>query len=133
MKADLDAAFKSAAADALRANTESFLALAGQQLGGQTKEARQTLEAKELAIKNLIDPLDKALKSLDEQTRAMEKERSGAYGEVKTLVEAMQKTIPASLDAGLSMACAEASGIHRRIPGHRRAVVIGDLGQPGTR
>jgi DNA recombination protein RmuC len=99
MKADLDTAFKSAAADALRANTESFLTLAGQQLGGQTQEARQTLEAKELAIKKLIDPLDKALKSLDEQTRAMEKERSGAYGEVKTLVEAMQKTIPASLDA----------------------------------
>ena len=99
MKADLDAAFKSAAADALRANTESFLTLAGQQLGGQTQEAKQTLEAKELAIKNLIDPLDKALKSLDAQTRAMEKERSGAYGEVKTLVAAMQKTIPASLDA----------------------------------
>jgi len=99
MKADLDAAFKSAAADALRANTESFLVLAGQQLGGKTQEAKQTLEAKELAIKNLIEPLDKALKSLDEQTRAMEKERSGAYGEVKSLVQAMQNTIPASLDA----------------------------------
>lgn len=99
MKADLDAAFKSAAADALRANTQSFLALAKQELGGQTQEAKQTLEAKELAIKNLVDPLGVALKSLDEQTRTMEKERSGAYTEVKTLVETMQKTIPASLDA----------------------------------
>lgn len=99
MKADLDSAFKGAAADALRANTESFLALAKQQLGGQTREAEQTLEAKELAIKNMLDPLGVALKSLDEQTRAMETNRSGAYSEVKTLVETMQKSIPASLDA----------------------------------
>jgi DNA recombination protein RmuC len=99
MKADLDTAFKSAAADALRANTESFLALARQQLGGQTQEARQTLEAKELAIKNLLDPLGATLKSLDEQTRAMEVARSGAYAKVETLVETMQSTIPKSLDA----------------------------------
>ena len=72
MKADLDTAFKGAAADALRANTESFLDLAKQQLGGQTNEAKLTLEAKELAIKNLLDPLGTALKSLDEQTREME-------------------------------------------------------------
>jgi DNA recombination protein RmuC len=99
MKADLDSAFKGAAADALRANTESFLALAKQQLGGQTREAERTLEAKELAIKTMLDPLGVALKSLDEQTRAMETNRSGAYSEVKTLVETMQKSIPASLDA----------------------------------
>lgn len=97
MKADLDAAFKSAAADALRNNTESFLALAKQELGGQTQEAKQTLEAKEAAIKNMLDPLDKTLKSLDEQTRAMEKERTGAYSEIKTLVEGIGKDIPESL------------------------------------
>lgn len=99
MKTELDAAFKGAAADALRANTESFLALARQQLGGQAQEAKQTLDAKELAIKNLIDPLGVALKSLDEHTRAMEAARTGAYSEVKALVESMQKTIPTSLDA----------------------------------
>ena len=47
----------------------------------------------------MLDPLGAALKSLDEQTRAMEAQRSGAYSEVKTLVETMQNTIPASLDA----------------------------------
>jgi DNA recombination protein RmuC len=99
MKADLDAAFKGAAADALRANTESFLALAKQQLGGQTREAELTLEAKELAIKNLVDPLGAALKALDEQARAMETLRSGAYSKVETLVDGLQKTIPASLEA----------------------------------
>ena len=99
MKADLDSAFKAAAADALRSNTESFLALAKQQLGGQANEAKLTLEAKELAIKGMLDPMEKALKSLDAQAREMEKTRSGAYSEVKTLVEQMQKSIPASLAA----------------------------------
>ncbi len=99
MKADLDTAFKSAAADALRANTESFLVLAKQELGGQTREARLTFEAKELAIKNLIDPLGTTLKSLDEQTRAMETARSGAYAKVESLVGNLQQSIPASLDA----------------------------------
>jgi DNA recombination protein RmuC len=97
MKADLDAAFKGAAADALRANTQSFLALAKQELGGQTQDAKKVLDAKELAIKNLLDPLGAALKSLDEQTRAMEKERSGAYGEIKAMVEGIGKEIPESL------------------------------------
>ena len=99
MKADLDAAFKSAAADALRANTQSFIALAKQELGGQAQQAKQTLDAKELAIKNLVDPLGAALKSLDEQTRAMEAARSGAYAKVETLVGNLQQSIPASLDA----------------------------------
>jgi len=99
MKADLDAAFKGAAADALRANTQSFLALARQELGGQAREAKQTLEAKELAIKNLVDPLGVALGKLDEQTRAMEVARSGAYSDVKAMVNTMQNSIPASLDA----------------------------------
>lgn len=99
MKADLDTAFKGAASDALRANTQSFLTLAKQELGGQTNEAKLVLEAKELAIKNMLDPVDKALKSLDEQARAMEVQRSGAYAKVESLIEGMQKSIPASLDS----------------------------------
>jgi len=66
MKADLDSAFKGAAADALRANTQSFLALAKQELGAQKEDAQQALTAKELAIKNLLDPLGAVLRSLDE-------------------------------------------------------------------
>jgi DNA recombination protein RmuC len=57
------------------------------------------LEVRERAIKNLLDPLGAALKSLDEQAREMESKRSGAYSKVETLVENMQKSIPASLDA----------------------------------
>lgn len=99
MQADMEKAFGDLAAKALSANNQSFLTLAKQELEGQTKDAKQTLEAKELAIKTMLDPLGAALKNLDEQARAMEVKRSGAYSEVKTLVEAMQSSIPASLDA----------------------------------
>ncbi len=99
MKTDLDTAFKGAAADALRANTQSFLSLAKQELGGQTQEAKQTLETKEKAIRALLQPLEGTLRQLDEQTRAMEVARAGAYGEIKNMVEGISKNIPASLDA----------------------------------
>lgn len=97
MKTDLDAAFKGAAADALRANTQSFLALAKQELGGQAQDAKKVLEAKEVAIKNLLDPLEKTLTSLDVKTREMEKSRAEAYGEIRALVQGIGKEIPESL------------------------------------
>ncbi len=99
MKAEIETAFGDLAAKALNANNQSFLTLAKLELSGQTNEAKLTLDAKELAIKNLVDPLGAALKALDEQARAMETSRSGAYSEVKTLVENMQNSIPASLTA----------------------------------
>ncbi|MGA2276549.1 MAG: DNA recombination protein RmuC [Terracidiphilus sp.] len=99
MKGEIETAFGDLSARALSANNKSFLDLAKLELGGQTSEAKLTLEAKELAIKKLIDPLDAALKALEAQAREMETRRAGAYSEVKTLVESMQKSIPASLDA----------------------------------
>jgi DNA recombination protein RmuC len=99
MKADLDSAFKGAAADALRANTQSFLALAKQELGGQANDAKANLEARENAIKTLLQPLETTLKMLDDQTRAMETVRSGAYSEIRTLVEGIGKSIPESLNS----------------------------------
>ncbi len=98
MKADLDAAFKGAAADALRANTQSFLTLAKQELGVQHTAAEQTLNQKEDSIKNLLEPLANVLKSLDEQTRSMEIARAGAYERIKTLVEQFGREIPDSLN-----------------------------------
>ncbi len=99
MQVDIEKAFGDLAAKALSANNQSFLTLAKQELGGQNIVAKQTLEAKEQAIKNLLDPLGAALKSLHEQAHQMEAQRSGAYAKVETLVENIQKTIPASLDA----------------------------------
>src|ERR1039457_4298638 len=99
MQADIDKTFGDLAARALSANNQSFLTLAKQELGGQNAAAKQALDAKETAIKNLLDPLGTALKSLDAQAREMEIKRAGAYFEVKTLVENIQNSIPASLEA----------------------------------
>ena len=99
MRADLDTAFKGAAADALLANTQSFLALAKQELGGQTRDAKQTLEVKEQAINDLLKPLQESLKQLDEKTRAMEEKRSSAYASVETMIEHILSTIPQSVEA----------------------------------
>lgn len=99
MKADLDTTFGDIASKALRNNNQSFLDLAKEKLGGQSEEAKHSLDAKELAIKNLLEPLGAALKNLGEQAREMEEKRSGAYSEVKTLVENIQGSIPASLEA----------------------------------
>lgn len=98
MQADLEKAFGDLAAKALSANNQSFLTLAKQELGGQTNEAKLILDAKELAIKKLLDPLDVTLKNLNEQARAMEMARAGAYSEVKAMVQNMQQSIPVSLD-----------------------------------
>jgi DNA recombination protein RmuC len=99
MKADVDKVFSDVASRALRDNNASFLQLAEQKLGAQANEAQQTLATKETAIKNMLDPLNETLGKLDAQARAMETARSGAYSKVETLIDTMQKTIPASLDA----------------------------------
>jgi len=69
MQADLEKAFGDLAAKALSANNQSFLTLAKQELGGQSNAAKQTLEAKELAIKNMLDPLGAALKASTRRLR----------------------------------------------------------------
>ncbi|MDR3724692.1 MAG: DNA recombination protein RmuC [Terracidiphilus sp.] len=99
MTADIERLFGDIASRALRNNTQSFLDLAKQELGAQNQAAKQTLEARETAIKNLIDPLGQTLKSLDTKTQEMEKARAGAYGELRTLVDSLGKSIPEELNS----------------------------------
>jgi DNA recombination protein RmuC len=99
MKTDLETAFKGAAADVLQANSKSFLTLAKQELTNQAQEAKQTLEQREAAFKSLLAPLNESLTKLDAQTREMEKERAGAYTEIKTLVEGIGREIPETLSS----------------------------------
>lgn len=98
MQGDLEKAFGDLAAKALNANNQSFLTLAKRELGGQNQEAKSTLEAKELAIKKLLDPLEETLAKLDAQTREMEKAREGAYGRVEALVTDIKDVIPKSVN-----------------------------------
>jgi len=98
-ESDLKDVFGNLAAEALKDNNQSFLALAKLELGAKSDAAEQNLAAKELAIKKLVDPLTDTLNKLDEQTRNMEVKREGAYAEVKGIVENMKNSIPASLEA----------------------------------
>jgi DNA recombination protein RmuC len=98
MKAEIETAFGDLAARALRANNQSFLDLAKLELGGQTSEAKLTLEAKELAIEKMLEPLNETLGKLDTHAREMEKAREGAYSKVETLVTEMKDAIPKSLE-----------------------------------
>src|SRR5665213_1029924 len=98
MQTDLEKAFGDLAAKALSANNQSFLTLAKQELGGQNTEAGKTLEAKELAIKNLLAPLEESLKALNEKTQAIEVARAGAYGSLEQLVSDIKLSIPLSID-----------------------------------
>jgi len=98
MKSDLEITFGDVAARALRANNESFLTLAKQELGGQTIAAGRDLEAKELAIKNLLQPLQQSLQILNEKTQAIEVARAGAYGNLEQLVADIKLSIPLSID-----------------------------------
>jgi len=99
MKADVESAFARLASQALRDNNESFLNLANQKLGAQAQEAEQTLAQKEEAVRNLLLPLNQTLDSLGQQTREMETARATAYGELRALVEGINRTIPESVNS----------------------------------
>jgi DNA recombination protein RmuC len=70
--------FKSLAADALKSNNESFLTLAGERLDSVHKQAAADLDARRLAIENVVAPAKASLVKLDEELRRMEENRRGA-------------------------------------------------------
>ena len=72
MKADLDTAFKGAAADALRANAQSFLTIAKAELGGQSEGEADPGSQGTGDQEDAGSAGSRAQESLDEQARAME-------------------------------------------------------------
>ena len=79
--------FQALAAEALRTSQEDFLTLASERLGAvrdQTAmdvEARQ--QAQQQALEGMVAPVRASLEKVDEQIRAMERERGTAYGELR--------------------------------------------------
>ncbi|MFP5236860.1 MAG: DNA recombination protein RmuC [Acidobacteriota bacterium] len=78
MKADLDSTFESAALRALAANAQSFLVLAKQELGAQAQDSNRSLEAREQAIKGLLQPVEETIKRLDKRVEESDAARSRA-------------------------------------------------------
>src|SRR5215212_755878 len=82
-------AFKALSADALRNNNRSFLDLAKQNLETFQQTAKGELERRQNAIGDLIKPLKESLEKVDCKIGDLEKNRVGAYSELREQVKAL--------------------------------------------
>src|SRR5215813_3651882 len=85
-------AFKALSADALRNNNQSFLDLAKQNLQSFQQTARGELERRQNAIDDLIKPLKDSLEKVDGKIGELEKNRVGAYSELREQVKALTQS-----------------------------------------
>lgn len=84
--------FQAVAAEALRANNEQFLALAGQSLAqaGQRQDAQ--LAQREEAVRALVDPIAKTLEDMRTQVSEAEKARIASHSTLAEQVTQMRQT-----------------------------------------
>lgn len=87
------------AARALNSNNAAFVSLAESKLSEKVTEARGLLEGKEQAIQSLVKPLADSLNKMDKKINELETKREGAYINIATVLEGMQRTAVA-LDKG---------------------------------
>lgn len=92
-------AFGSLAADALHRNNQAFVTLAESKLGEKVTEARGILDGKEKAIDGIVAPLKESLLKMDDKINSLETKREGAYTNISTLLEGMQRSTQ-ELDKG---------------------------------
>jgi DNA recombination protein RmuC len=84
--------FQALASDALQSSHEGFLTLATERLGALRREGSTELEARQKAIEAVVGPVRESLEKVDQQIRALERERGQAYGELSAQVKAMAST-----------------------------------------
>ncbi|HEV8427485.1 MAG TPA: DNA recombination protein RmuC [Pyrinomonadaceae bacterium] len=85
-------AFKALSADALRSNNRSFLDLAKQNLETFQQTARSELERRQSAIGDMIKPLKESLEKVDGKIGELEKNRVGAYTELREQVKQLAQS-----------------------------------------
>ncbi|HVI07612.1 MAG TPA: DNA recombination protein RmuC [Candidatus Binatia bacterium] len=85
----LGQAFKAMAADALKDNNLSFLALAKEKLERFQDQAKGDLDHRQKAVADLIAPVRESLEKVDVQIREMELKRGDAYGELRAQVQSL--------------------------------------------
>jgi DNA recombination protein RmuC len=91
-RAKLVEAFSAASGEALRNNNEAFLALARTQVEQVLTAARSDLTQTQQAIGTLVEPIGESLKKVDTSVRELEREREGAYRELREQVQSLAKT-----------------------------------------
>ena len=88
--------FQALAAQALATSNEGFLTLATERLGALRQEATTDFEARKQAqeqlLEGMVKPVRASLERVDEQIRAIERERGQAYGTLSEQVRAMAST-----------------------------------------
>jgi DNA recombination protein RmuC len=75
-EAKLGNAFKSLAAESLKANNDAFFQMAHDKLDSVRREAAEDLDSKKREIDKSLEPVRKTLESLDEHSRVLETERA---------------------------------------------------------
>jgi DNA recombination protein RmuC len=85
-------AFKALSSDALRSNNQSFLDLAKQNLEAFQQTAKGELERRQNAIGDLIKPLKESLDKVDGKIGELEKNRVGAYSELREQVKQLAQS-----------------------------------------
>lgn len=91
-QAKLGDAFKTLSADALRANNQSFLELAKENLNRFQQGAQEDLAARQKSIEQLTKPIRENLEKFDGQLGEMEKARVGAYEALNSQVKELVAT-----------------------------------------
>jgi DNA recombination protein RmuC len=85
-------AFGSLAGDALRHNNEAFVALAEARLGTARTAAAGDLAQRQQAIEGMVAPLRDSLERVQQQLRAVERERAGSYSALLEQIGTMRQT-----------------------------------------
>lgn len=88
--AKLTQAFTDLSNRSLKANSDTFLKLAEQNLGSHQEKAKRELSEREKAVEALVRPIRDALDASQKQISELEKSRSEAYGGIKNQLESMQ-------------------------------------------
>lgn len=79
-------AFAVTSSQALRDNSEQFLQLARQSLGGFQQQADHSLQNRQQAVQNLVQPLEQALKRTEQQLDAFDRSRQDAHISLTTQI-----------------------------------------------
>lgn len=87
LEAQLGASFAQLANNALRHNSDHFLALARESFAREQAQQQGTLREREQAFGALVDPIRKALEKSEQQIAGMERERRDAFTSLRTQIE----------------------------------------------
>ena len=88
-EARLRAAFDSVAGETLRANSEVFLRMAREALSREHVIGESALKEREVAIKELVEPLRLALERTEAQVQSLERERRDAFTSLRVQIETL--------------------------------------------